>query len=406
MGQQLTPSQQHWFDLAAMHADDFATRAEQHDRENTFPFENYDALKASGYSNMTYPAELGGGGASMLDMCIAQERLARGDAPTAIAINMHFSIGVIAGDVWRESADGAFGSTGRHLENIAKNRLLIFNACSEPGVDSFTSLAGANYSILEAERVEGGFRISGRKAYGTGTLGADLLIGTAMYNDPVEGEVVIAFSFPKDTPGITCQNDWDTLGMRATGSHSWVWDNIFVADDYVTRSKPLVWDGGIRGMIALNSSTFGAVYLGIARAARDFAVEYSKTRVRVPREHPVSYYPSSQFLAAEMDIGLKAAWALQLQVADMLSDRHRRDDDALVEGTAAQYFVTHTAVDVVNKAIELVGGAALAKRLPLERYYRDVRAGPIHPIGGYDALEMIGKHAFGIPIRDSEPRWA
>ena len=299
------------------------------------------------------------------------------------------------------------GFTGQHLENLAKNRLLTFGASSETGVDSFTSLAGSNYSMYQAERVDGGFRISSRKNFGTGSLVSDFLIGSAMYDDPGQGEVLLSFSVPRDTPGVTCLNDWDTLGMRATGSHSWVWDNVFVADDQVTRSEPRVWDGGVRGMIALNCSTFGAVYLGIARAARDFAVEYSKTRVRVPREYPVSYYPSSQFLAAEMDIGLKAAWAFQLQVADMFSDTENyRDDDALVEGTAAQYFVTHTAVDVVNKAIELVGGAALAKRLPLERYYRDVRAGPIHPIGGYDALEMIGKHAFGIDFRDSKPRWA
>ena len=100
----LTSSQQHWFDLAATHADDFATRAEQHDRENSFPFENYDAMKASGYTKMTYPAELGGAGASMLDMCIAQERLARGDGPTAITINMHLAMGLIAGDLWEEGS--------------------------------------------------------------------------------------------------------------------------------------------------------------------------------------------------------------------------------------------------------------------------------------------------------------
>jgi alkylation response protein AidB-like acyl-CoA dehydrogenase len=60
-------------------------------------------------------------------------------------------------------------------------------------------------------------------------------------------------------------------------------------------------------------------------------------------------------------------------------------------------------VEVVNKAIDMVGGAALARRLPLERYYRDVRAGPMHPVSGFDALEMIGKNAFGIPW-EIEPR--
>ena len=105
-----------------------------------------------------------------------------------------------------------------------------------------------------------------------------------------------------------------------------------------------------------------------------------------------------------MDIGLKAAWAFQKEMAQRLSDTQARDDQTLVDAIASQYFCMRTAMDVVDKAVEMVGGAALSRDLPLERYYRDVRAGPMHPIGGFDALEVIGKHAFGIP-RDTEPRY-
>jgi alkylation response protein AidB-like acyl-CoA dehydrogenase len=105
-----------------------------------------------------------------------------------------------------------------------------------------------------------------------------------------------------------------------------------------------------------------------------------------------------------MDIGLKAAWAFQRDIAQRLTDPQARDDQTLLDAIAAQHFCMRTAVEVVDKAVEMVGGAALSKHLPLERYYRDVRAGPMHPIGGFDALEVIGKHAFGIP-RDTEPRY-
>ena len=88
----LTTSQQHWVEIAAQHADDFAGRAAQHDRENSFPFENFDAMRASGYTNTAIPEELGGGGASLLDICMAQERLARGDGATALAVNMHLGL--------------------------------------------------------------------------------------------------------------------------------------------------------------------------------------------------------------------------------------------------------------------------------------------------------------------------
>jgi alkylation response protein AidB-like acyl-CoA dehydrogenase len=194
------------------------------------------------------------------------------------------------------------------------------------------------------------------------------------------------------------------MGMRASGSHSWVLDNLFVSEEDVFRHP--TWEFGRyeRLLFSWNGGTFSSIYLGIARAARDFAINYSKDRTRLPFKHPESYYPGNQFLAAEMDIGLKAAWAFQREIAERLTDSNARDDQSLVDAFAMQYFCMHTAVDVVNKAFEMVGGAALAKRLPLERYYRDVRAGLFHPIGGHHALEVIGKHAFGLP-RDVEPRY-
>ena len=398
--QQLTESQQHWYDIAATHAADFATRAAQHDQENTFPFENYEEMKASGYTNMPIPEEMGGGGASLLDICIAQERLARGDGATALAANMCLGMPWYMADRWRIGDE----SVRPLLEDVAKNRLICFGAVTDPAVDSFKGVSGQGYTTVTAERVDGGFRINGRKAFGTNSPVGDLIASTAIYNDPVEGEVGLLFIIPKDTPGMVCQNDWDTMGMRASQSHSWVLDNVFVAEEAVIRHKPWEWDEWARLLYAWHGGTFASVHLGIARAARDFAIEYSKTKTRVPFKHPESYYPGHQFLAAEMDIGLKAAWTFQVQMATRLSDPYARDDQTIVDAIAMQYFCMRTAVDVVDKAFQMLGGAALSKRLPLERYYRDVRAGPIFPISGYNALEVIGKHAFGIP-RDSEPRW-
>jgi alkylation response protein AidB-like acyl-CoA dehydrogenase len=396
----VTTSQTHWIQVAAQHADDFADRAVHHDRENSFPFENFDAMRASGYTNMAIPSELGGGGASLLDICLAQERLARGDGATALAVNMHLGLLWILGDLWRASGEP------RHplLEKIAQECLIIFGAVTDPAVDSFKGATGFGYTTVKAERVEGGFCINGRKAFGTNSPVADLFGSTAIYHDPVEGDVNLMFVIPKDTPGLVCQHDWDTMGMRASCSHSWVFQDLFVADEAVIRRKPWEWDQYVRGIWAWHGGTFSAIYLGIARAARDFAVEYTKSRTRLPFQHPESYYPGSQFLAAHMDIGLKAAWTFQREIAARLSDPGTRDEQAYVDAIAMQYFCMHTAVDVVNKAMDMMGGSALAKRLPLERYYRDVRSGPMHPIGGYDALEVIGKHAFGMP-RDGEPRW-
>ena len=400
MAHQLTESQQKWFDLAAMHADDFATRAAEHDADNSYPFENIEAIKASGYAYMAIPKDMGGGGADLLDMCIAQERLGRGDGASALGINMALGLPWVYTQLYKTGDE----QVAPVLENLAKNRLIVCGAFTDSAVDTLKGFSGISYTTVKAEKADGGFRISGRHSFGTNSPAGDFFGSTAVYNDPNEGEVALLFMVPMDTPGVVRQNDWNTMGMRCSGSNSVVMENVFVPDDVVFRHPTWQWGQFERLILSYQGGTFCTVYLGIARAARDFAINYTKDRTRLPFNHPESYYPGNQFLAAEMDIGLKAAWTWQLSIAERLSDTDARDDDTIIDAIAMQYFCMRTAVDVVNKAFEIVGGAALAKRLPLERYYRDVRAGPIHPIGGYGALEVIGKRAYGLP-RDVEPRY-
>ena len=400
MAHQLTESQQKWFDLAAMHADDFATRAAEHDADNSYPFENIEAVKASGYAHMAIPKELGGGGADLLDMCIAQERLARGDGATALAVNMMLGLPWFYTDMYKTGNKQVVPV----LEHLAKNRLVVCGNFTDPAVDPLKGVSGVSYTTVKAEKADGGFCINGRHSFGTNSPVGDYYASGAVYNDPDEGEVALVFMIPMDTPGILCQNDWNTMSMRSTGSHSMVMENVFVPDDAAFRHPAWEWGQYERLIFAMQGGTFCTVYLGIARAARDFAINYTKDRTRLPFNHPESYYPGNQFLAAEMDIGLKAAWAWQLDIAERLTDPYARDDEMIIDALAMQYFCMRTSIDVVNKAFEMVGGSALAKRLPLERYYRDVRAGPIHPIGGFGALEVIGKHAYGLP-RDAEPRY-
>lgn len=400
MPEQLTVSQQKWSDVAAKHADVFAGRAAKYDEEGSFPHENYQEMKDSGYSNMSIPEQMGGGGADLLDICVAQERLARGDGATALAMNMHLALPWMMTELYKTGNEGVVGL----LEEIAGNKFIVSGCFSDPQVDSLQGITGLGYTAVKAEKEEAGFRINGRHTFGTNSPGADLLASTAVYNDPQEGEVGLIFVLPIDTPGLVCQNDWNVMGMRASGSHSWVLDNLLVPEDEVFRHPTWEWGQFERLVFAWHGGTFSSVYLGIARAARDFAINYTKDRSRIPFNRPESHYPGHQFLAAEMDIGLKAAWAFQRDIAQRLTDPTARDDEVLVDAIAMQHFCMRTAINVVDKAIDMVGGAALSKHLPLERYYRDVRVGPIHPIGGFDALEVIGKHAFGIP-KDTKPRF-
>lgn len=400
MAQELTPSQRKWYDLAGRHADVFAQRAAEYDLEGKFPHENYAEMKASGYTAMPIPADCNGGGADLLDICIAQNRLAQGCGATALAVNMHFGLPFVMTDLIALGDDGP----KEMLTKIADERLIVFGAITDSQVDSYKGITGMGYTTVKAEKVDGGFRVNGRKGFGTNSPIGDLFGCTAVYDDPDDGEIGLIFVLPSDTEGLVCLNDWDTMGMRASQSHSWRLENVFVEEDHVFKHNLWEWDKYARGLWAWHGGSFGAVYLGIAKAARDFAISQTRERTRLPFKHPESYYPGHQFLAAEMDIALHAGWAWQTRIAERLIDINNRDDGTIVEAVAMQYFCMRAAMDVVNKAVDMMGGAALARRLPLERYYRDVRAGPIHPIGGFDALELIGKHAFGLH-RDVEPRY-
>lgn len=401
MVEQLTERQSRFVELAAKHADDIATRRAQHDRENSFPFENIEAMKESGYVNITLPEELGGGGANLLEFSLAQERLARGDGATALAVNMHIMLVWVLADMWEHGTEWA----GKILKSIARDGSIVFAANADPACDTLASLAGLAYTTLKAERVDGGYRLNGRRVFGTLVPATDLYMTGALYNDPRDGEVLLQYIIPVNTPGIEVQNDWDTMGMRATGSHSIVFKDVFVPDDAVmSRRKPFEWDETIWYFLTNNAIAFSAVYIGIAQAARDFAIEHANKRVRLPFDRPISHYPGNQFLAAEMDIGLKSVRAWWMNVGAHLSGPKGRNIESLMEGIAFQTFCMRTVADVVDKAIELVGAAAIAKRLPLEQYYRDVRAGRFHPLNYYDALGVLGKHAFGIPL-DFTPRW-
>ncbi|MBV8773003.1 MAG: acyl-CoA dehydrogenase family protein [Deltaproteobacteria bacterium] len=153
---------QHFVDLAAAHADDFKTRATKHDRENSFPFENMEAMKASGYTNMTLPTELGGGGVSVLDLTLAQERLARGDGPTAVAVNMHLLVAGMYADFWRSGAENLHP----FLESIARDHLILASGTNDPRISSAIGLAGLADTTRRAEKYRVAIALMAEQASG------------------------------------------------------------------------------------------------------------------------------------------------------------------------------------------------------------------------------------------------
>ncbi len=400
MGTDASVRQQHFINLAATHADDFKTRVAQHDRENSFPFENIRALKASGYVNMTLPEEFGGGGANLKDFVLAQERLAYGDAPTAVAINMHiFNVGVRA-DLWRRGDQ----KLRPFLEACARNSLILCSGTSDPKMSTVVGFAGLNDTTRRAEKVPGGYRINGRAGFSSLCMCADFFEETAHYDDPVKGPLCLFFTVPANTSGIKIQNNWDTMSIRASASHDTVWEDVFVPEENVTHRPAGTWETYNNVFCSWFMPSVSACYLGVAQAARDHVINWARERTQLPFDRPVSHYPGNQFLAAEMEVGIRAARAMLMQTADALSEPSLRANPPLMDVLACEHFVTETAVSVVDKAMRVMGGAAISRSGPMEQIYRDVRAGIIHPLAGFDTLGILGKLAFGI-APDTMPRW-
>ena len=195
-----------------------AARAAEHDRDRTYPFEAIDALKAAGYFAAPVPVELGGLGVSSAhDLVVASSRLARGDASVAIGVNMHLvavqnmerrrQVAVAAGHERRARGFAA------SLEQIAREGVVLAAAISETGQD-------LTRPGTVATRTDSGWRIDGRKIFCTMSPGATHLYVSVRYADD-EGVERYAYAMvPTDAPGVTVHDDWDALGMRASGSNS------------------------------------------------------------------------------------------------------------------------------------------------------------------------------------------
>jgi alkylation response protein AidB-like acyl-CoA dehydrogenase len=393
--------------LAEQHAAEFAEHAEQFDRTNTFPKENITALQQSGYLAATVPRELGGLGVeSAYDYALGTSRLARGDASTAIAANMHISGGFFLRRMW-QAAKARGDATGAAplemaLRAIANRQLVLTSAASEPGSDLV-------HPLTEARRVPEGWAINGVKIFGTGSPAATRIVFPVKVVE-AEGKPVSwgVAQVPVGTPGMQIQNDWDALGMRASGSHSVVFSNCLVPAPLV---NPLAPYGGWHEpfITILMPANFGLVagFLGIAEAAHAFICETVKTKKKAPGNHTLAERPAIQRTIAENEIDLAACRAMIERTGsaiDRLFESQRSMATPMETLHAVfknfqctKWVVNRKAVEVVDRAMTASGGAGYLSKNPLSRWYRDVRAGSfMQPLSPNEAFEYIGKVALGL----------
>ncbi len=382
--------------IAEQLAPKLAARAAQHDRDGSYPFEAIEALKAAGYFAAPVPVELGGLGVSSAhDLVVASSRLARGDASVAIGVNMHL-VAVLNMERRRQVAVAA-GAERRargfasSLEQIARDGVVLAAAISERGQD-------LTRPGTLATRTESGWRIDGRKMFCTMSPAATDLYVAVTYADSDGVERYAYAMVPTDAPGVVVNDDWDALGMRASGSNS------------VSLEGVKLPESGVRGGFAAGDPVpymernlvaglfHAAASLGIAESADELARRGVAGRINGDAR------PRMQ--VADNAIDLTAARGVLSRAATLI-DRHRSANPAsdgsaeelgalFAEAQAAKAFVNEAAASVVDRALALSGGAGYVNGSALARAYRDVRAGSfMHPLGANRAYDYLGQVALG-----------
>lgn len=369
--------------LAAELGAEFAPRARTHDRDNTFVHENFERMREAGYLCLAVPVELGGLGATMRQVCFAQAELARACASTALAVNMHLYLTLSNVFRLRRGVAAAEGL----LRRVASEGIVLMTSGGSDGI----------WPSATAIKENGGYRISGRKVFCSQAPVASVLTTMAVYDDPAEGPVVLLAGMPMSSPGITMLDTWDALGMRATGSHDVLLEEVKIAEAQVAGRRP--WgkvDPILRAAGIHFAPPVAAVYAGIAAAARDEAVRVVNGR-KSPDGRALAEDATVQRQVGLMDVKLRTLWWSLLGALEELGDGYGPDDLAMEPVMVAKRHVVTEAQAVVDLAMEAVGGSAYFTSSPLERAYRDVRAGAFHPLNPERTLTYAGRLALGLP---------
>lgn len=382
--------------LAERLADEIAPRAAAHDRDASFPFDSFAAVRRSGYLVAPIPEELGGlGVTSVHDVLVAASRLARGDAALTLGVNMHFAfllnvvrrweIAAASGD---ERRAGAFAGT---LAQIVRDGTVFAAAGSEVRQD-------VTRPQTIAAHTDKGWIVTGRKVFCTMSPVADVFYTAVTYLDDGGRERYGYAMIPRDTPGVEVHDDWDALGMRASGSHSVSFDSVQLPPSALRGGFP-VGDAVEYMERNLNAGLFhAAAALGIAENA------YAGVAVQLERRADLDAH--TQMVAAESLVELSACRGVFARAAALI-DEHRERNPAsrgtpdeltalFAEAQSAKTFVGEAAVRIVDRALALSGGAGYLNGSPLARAYRDVRATAfMHPLGANRAYAFLGQFAAG-----------
>ncbi|MGX1109266.1 MULTISPECIES: acyl-CoA dehydrogenase family protein [Bradyrhizobium] len=366
-------------------AEVFAARAPAHDRDASFPFENFADLSREGLLALTVPAALGGGGAGARDATRVLGIIGKADPSTALVLSMHYIQHLVMARSTRWP-----GRLSRKLAKETVEGVALINALRvEPELGS---PARGGLPATTARRTETGWRLTGRKIYSTG---APILKWYSVWAKTDEPETRVGLLLvPAGLPGTRIEETWDHLGLRASGSHTVIFDDVVFPLDYeIDVRRPDDWKVPDVTQATVHAIFVAAIYDGIARAARDWLVKFLKERVPANLGAPLATLPRMQEVVGAIEA--------RLAVNARLIDSFAADFDngfplSAIESNIIKLTVTNNAAAVVEDALSLTSNHGLSRTNPLERHYRDVLCGRVHTPQDDATRVSAGRSALGV----------
>ena len=364
-----------WVATAKTLSDDFATRAATHDAEDSFAGENYAAMRAAKLFSAPVPADLGGGGATYAEHAAMIRTIARGCASTALAYSMHSHL--LQATIWRHRHN-ATPPAEPLLRRIAKEELVLVSSGGSDWIDGSGTLT----------KDDGTYKFSARKIFGSGGPSGDLLLTTGVYDDPEKGPTVLHFGVSMKDPGVKVQDNWRTLGMRATGSNDIVIENVTVQDAGVSVRRPKgKWHRFFDVISPIVWPLVLSAYVGVAEQAAGIALTMAAKRKDDTITQDVIGEMRTQLLLAQETLDRMTALAsTDYEPSVALSDvTYRRKTVA-----------ANAALRTVVLAMEAASGAGFFRAAGLERCFRDIQGVRYHPWQERRQYRFSGRVALGL----------
>ena len=359
-----------WEKLSHQLGSDFAQRSAKTDEKGTFVTENYEQLKANRFFSAMVPKELGGGGVSHSQMCQMISIIAQYCGSTALAFSMHQHLLAVA--VWKYKHKGQSEAL---LRKVAQQQLVLISTGAKDWLESNGSM----------KKVDGGYLYSSKKRFASQSVIGDLAVTSGVFLNSEGHEEILHFPVPMKTEGVSVLNDWDVLGMRATGSHTIQFENVFVPDSAISLRRPrgefhMVWNVVLTIALPLIMSA----YIGISLRAKELALSTVIKKRDQQKQIP--------FLIGKLHNNLLSAltqWKAMHKLCNNLE--FQPNESITTDVLSFKTNVAEACLETLNQALDIVGGQSYYRKNELERLFRDIQASRFHPLPKWNQYQFTGE---------------